>query len=130
VCTIQYNTIQYNTIQYNIQPLSTKLQSMAKESDNRRDEDIQYLLLAVQQLKERDQQRQFEIEELKENVDNLIIDNEELRDDNDRLAKKIAKCEPTRRSKRLKFKGGLGLGLGIISVAGTGTRSSNKSKKK
>jgi FtsZ-binding cell division protein ZapB len=124
-----YNTIQHNTIQYNIQPLSTKLQSMAKESDNRRDEDIQYLLLAVQQLKERDQQRQFEIEELKENVDNLIIDNEELRDDNDRLAKKIAKCEPTRRSKRLKFKGGLGLGLGI-SVAGIGTRSSNKSKKK
>ena len=93
---------------------------MAKESDNRRDQDIRYLLQAVQELKERDEQRQLEVEELKENVDNLIEDNEELRDDNDRLAKKVAKCEP-RRSKRL-----LG-GLGSMSI---GTRSSKRNKKK
>ena len=98
--------------------LSTQLQSMAKESDNRRDQDIRYLLQAVQELKERDEQRQLEVEELKENVDNLILDNDELREDNDRLAKKVAKCGP-RRSKRL-----LG-GLGSI-----GTRSSKRNKKK
>jgi len=98
--------------------LSTRLQSMAKESDNRRDQDIRYLLQAVQELKERDEQRQLEVEELKENVDNLILDNDGLREDNDRLAKKVAKCGP-RRSKRL-----LG-GLGSI-----GTRSSKRNKKK
>ena len=91
---------------------------MAKESDNRRDQDIRYLLQAVQELKERDEQRQLEVEELKENVDSLIFDNDELREDNDRLAKKVAKCGP-RRSKRL-----LG-GLGSI-----GTRSSKRNKKK
>jgi regulator of replication initiation timing len=93
---------------------------MVKESDNRRDRDIQYLLQAVHELKERDDQRQLEVEELKENVDNLIEDNEELRGDNDRLAKKVSKCEP-RRSKRLKL-GGLGISIG--------TRSSKSSKKK
>lgn len=91
---------------------------MAKESDNRRDQDIRYLLRAVQELKERDEQRQLEVEELKENIDNLIIDNDELRDDNDRLAKKVAKCGP-RRSKRLL--GGLGMSIG--------TRSSSKRNK-
>ena len=91
---------------------------MAKESDNRRDQDIRYLLQAVQELKERDEQRQLEVEELKENVDNLTMDNEELRDDNDRLAKKVAKCGP-RRSKRL-----------LSGLASIGTRSSKRNKKK
>ena len=87
---------------------------MAKETDNRRDEDIRYLLKEMQELKERDSMRQVQIEVLKENVEDLETDNRDLYDANDRLEKKVKTLE-LRRSKRILL-----VFIGGVAVASEG----------
>ena len=80
------------------------MQMMANKKDNRRDEDIRYLIQELQDLKERELVRQVEMEELKEKVECLEVDNRDLYDINGRLEKKVKTIEQLRRSKRISAK--------------------------
>ena len=102
---------------------------MAKETDNRRDEDIQYLIKEMQELKERDSMRQVEMEELKEKVEDLEDDNQDLYDANAILEKKVKTLE-LRRSKRISAKAvGKTVGKGAKAVFGLGLGLGSNKKK-